>query len=67
MAFRVDEVKVFKTYVICDDCGANMLLADRELGFDQRMNGAIANGFTFKNYGDGTFKNHCRPCQRKRN
>jgi hypothetical protein len=36
MSFRVDEVRRFKTYIICDDCGTETLLSDNlyPIGFD---------------------------------
>lgn len=67
MAYEVEEIKTYKTHVVCDDCGDKVLLSEGRspLGFDNRMNGALAKGFTFKNYGDGVFKNYCKGCKSK--
>jgi Fe2+ or Zn2+ uptake regulation protein len=68
MAFRIDEVKMFRTIVICDDCKKETTLADRPfpLQFDRRMNRALEMGYTFKDE-NGVFKNYCNECRKKRN
>ncbi|MGG3890245.1 hypothetical protein [Metabacillus fastidiosus] len=67
MAFRFEEIKSYKTVVICDDCKKETLICydDLPLNFNDRMNGALSKNYTFKNYGDGTFKNYCEDCKSK--
>ncbi|MGX5569551.1 hypothetical protein ACWKT7_28125 [Bacillus toyonensis] len=68
MALRTEEIKSYKTVVICDDCGKETVLRETStpLGFDSRMNGAITNGYTFKQEGN-QFKNYCKDCKQKHN
>lgn len=67
MSFRTDEIKTYRTIVICDDCGKEKVIADSDipLGFDNRMNGALQNGYMFKQEGN-VFKNYCFQCESKR-
>lgn len=64
VAFRVDEVTTYKTIVICDKCKRERVLREgtQPLGFDNRMNGALTFGYTFKEV-DGHFVNHCPKCK----
>ncbi|MCU5431280.1 hypothetical protein G5716_30260 [Bacillus pacificus] len=66
MAFRTKEVKSYTTYVICDDCGNEMILCTtwNLPSFDTKMNGALSLGYTFKDTGK-QFKNYCNDWQRK--
>jgi hypothetical protein len=61
MAFRIEEIKRYQTFVICDRCRKETQLSDLDypLGFDDRMNGALHTGYTFKNEGNGVFRNYC--------
>lgn len=64
MAFRVEEIKTYKTIVVCDDCKSERVLREgnHPLGFDSRMNGALTYGYTFKSVG-GQFMNYCPKCK----
>ncbi|MFZ7936239.1 hypothetical protein ACO1D2_11655 [Bacillus thuringiensis] len=66
MAFRTKEVKTYTTYVICDDCGKEMVLCTtfNPPSFDTKMNGALSAGYTFKDTGK-QFKNYCSDCKGK--
>jgi hypothetical protein len=66
MAFRTEEITRFKTIVICDDCKAERVLweSPQPLGFDNKMNRALAEGYTFKSDGKH-FKNYCKVCKPK--
>lgn len=69
MAFRTEEVKSYKTVVICDDCGNEKPLlctTNHPPSFDWKMNGALSEGYTFKQEGN-QFKNYCEGCKRKHN
>jgi hypothetical protein len=67
MAFRIEEIKRYKTIVVCDNCGKERELSylDHPLGFDDWMNGALHTGYTFKNEGNGVFQNYCEECKEK--
>ena len=69
MAFRTEEIKLFKNIVICDDCGYETKLGETivPMGFDNRMNGALSKGYTFKADDNGRFKNYCKKCKLKHN
>lgn len=65
MAFRNEEVMTIRNIVICDKCGKEKLIKETKstpLNFDNRMNGALGLGYTFKDEG-GVFKNYCRDCK----
>lgn len=64
MAFRTEEIIRYKTLVICDDCKKEKLLLETSepLGFDNKMNGALASGYTFKDSGK-QFMNYCPDCK----
>jgi len=64
MSYRTEEVKTYRTFVICDDCGKerNITTTDKPIGFDGRMNGALCSGYSFTQSG-GAFKNYCRDCK----
>lgn len=66
MAFRTKEIKSYTTTVICDDCGKERILCTsfEPLGFNERMNGALSSGYTFKKEGNH-FKNYCIDCKGK--
>ncbi|PHD57719.1 hypothetical protein [Bacillus wiedmannii] len=66
MAFRTEEIKTYKTVVICDDCGKERTLRSTStpLGFDGKMNSALSEGYTFKQEGIW-FKNYCEDCKQK--
>jgi predicted dinucleotide-binding enzyme len=66
MAYWTEEVKTYKTVVICDDCGSKKVIAETKepIGFDNRMNGALQNGYSFTQEGS-VFKNYCFSCQSK--
>lgn len=49
-------------YVKCDGCGSEQQLGEN-LNFDQRMNGCLTKGYTFKEE-SGTFKNYCNRCKK---
>ena len=66
MAFRHESKITYKTIVVCDDCKKETTLSDGDslpLGFDNRMNGAITKGYTFKTYGGKEYKNYCKECK----
>lgn len=65
MAYRADECLIIKNIVICDNCGFETLIKETKgvpLNFDNRMNGALTKGYTFKQEGQ-VFKNYCRKCR----
>ncbi|MDA2113527.1 hypothetical protein PDN20_30450 [Bacillus cereus] len=67
MAFRTKETKTYTTIVICDDCGKERVLCCATfdpLGFNEKMNGALSNGYMFKQEGNH-FKNYCGDCKEK--
>jgi hypothetical protein len=66
MAFRTEEVKSYKTMAICDDCKKETMIAEtpQPLGFENKMNGALASGYTFKDTGK-QFVNYCKTCKSK--
>lgn len=66
MSYRTEEIKAFKTLVICDDCGKETPLRtmDFPLNFNERMNGALSKGYSFTDTG-GQFKNFCKECKPK--
>ncbi|MED2846551.1 hypothetical protein [Bacillus toyonensis] len=68
MAFRTEEIKSYKTVVICDDCGKEEVLRTTIYppNFDTRMNDAISRGYTFKQE-ENQFKNYCEGCKQKHN
>lgn len=68
MAFRTEEMKSYKTVVVCDDCGKEELLCKTNCppSFDTRMSGALSKGYTFKKEGNH-FKNYCERCKQKHN
>lgn len=52
------------TYVVCDCCGKSTRLGE-SLNWDNQMNGALSEGYTFKDFdGSGRFMNYCRDCRR---
>ncbi|WP_205206381.1 hypothetical protein [Bacillus sp. H1a] len=53
MAFRIEEIKTYKTVVICDDCGKEETLRTTNCppSFETKMNGALSKGDTFKDIG----------------
>ncbi|MGR5864292.1 hypothetical protein ACT7DZ_10390 [Bacillus cereus] len=63
---ELKEVKSYTTYVICDDCGKEMILCTtfNPPSFDTKMNGALLLGYTFKDIGK-QFKNYCNDCKEK--
>ncbi|MEK4196172.1 hypothetical protein NYE59_24045 [Paenibacillus sp. FSL L8-0323] len=67
MSFRTEEIKTYRSIVICDDCRKEKIIAETctPLGFDSRMNGSLQNGYTFTQEGS-VFKNYCYQCQSKR-
>lgn len=68
MAYRNEEIKTYRTTLICDDCKKEVVLHESNQSFpnfDTKMNGTIQKSFTFKNYGDGAFKNYCNDCKKK--
>lgn len=66
MAFRIEEIKSYRTFVICDDCGKEEVLRTTLYlpSFDTRMVDAISSGYTFKQEGK-QFKNYCKDCKGK--
>ncbi|WP_041123068.1 hypothetical protein [Jeotgalibacillus alimentarius] len=66
MAFRTEEVTNYKTIVICDDCKKESVLntTPTPMGFDNKMNGALSLGYTFKDNGK-RFMNYCNSCKPK--
>jgi hypothetical protein len=69
LAFREEEIKTYKTIIICDDCKKESILIEIKspTSFDTRMNGAISKGFTFNTYDGNEFKNYCKECKTKYN
>ncbi|OPH61905.1 hypothetical protein BC351_01295 [Paenibacillus ferrarius] len=67
MAFRTEEIITYKSIVICDDCKKETELCESAypIGFDNRMNRALAAGYTFKDTGK-QFKNYCKDCRTTR-
>ncbi|MED1568462.1 hypothetical protein [Bacillus paramycoides] len=66
MAFRTEEIKTYKTVVICDDCGKEETLRTTNCppSFETKMNGVLSKGDTFKDIGK-QFKNYCSGCKAK--
>ena len=66
MAFRTEEIKAYKTTVICDGCKKEAILCETSTpaSFDTRMNMALAKGYTFKDSGK-QFENYCIDCKSK--
>ncbi|KGE18446.1 hypothetical protein [Paenibacillus wynnii] len=64
MSYRSEEITKYKTIVKCDDCGREREISTTPtpLGFDNRMNGALQNRYSFTQEG-GVFKNYCSRCQ----
>lgn len=65
VAFRNEEVLTIRNIVICDGCKSEKLIRETKgvpLNFDNRMNGALGLGFTFRDEG-GVFKNYCQNCK----
>ncbi len=63
MAIKVEEVRVFKTKVICDGCARETLIETSAfpLDFTQQKNKAKSKGYTFAEK-NGTLKNYCKAC-----
>jgi hypothetical protein len=67
MSFRSEKITTYKTIVICDECGEEKDISETKdpLGFDNRMNGSLQNGYSFTQEGN-KFKNYCTKCKSKR-
>ena len=52
-----------RTYAICDGCGIERPIGEN-LDWNNRLNGALSNGFTMKEQ-DNQFKLFCRKCADK--